>query len=297
MITSVTFLILVATVPLLGGKLSRLGTIRLRAWWTIVASLVIQVFLIEVFAGSFGGVVSATIHLLSYGLAIMFVWHNRHVVGMGIMVFGGMLNLVAIAANGGVMPAQLDALETAGIITDSPEFENSAPVEDAKLWFLGDIFAIPQGIPFANVFSVGDVILVLGGGITAHMVGGSRLGRLLSRRLPGLDASVGETGVDVAPLDRPAHEPIAGDALADLQRRAAAFDQLEAMAEHMGTSPAAIAQRALIDELGRERDQVRAELNELERMRVSYHRELRRLAMQVEAAAGTAPTVRDVPTE
>lgn len=180
MITAVCFLLLVGTVPLLGGRLSRLGEIRLRAWWTIILSLVIQVFLLEVFASTLDGLVAATIHLLSYALAISFVWYNRHVTGMALIVVGGLLNLAAIAANGGVMPAQRSALETAGIITDSPEFENSAIVENARLWFLGDIFAIPENIPFANVFSVGDIILVLGGGITVHTLARSRLGTMLA---------------------------------------------------------------------------------------------------------------------
>ena len=181
MITGVCFLLLVAAVPPLGGRLSRLGEIRLRAWWTIILSLVIQVFLIEVFAATLDGVVAATVHLLSYALALMFVWHNRQVTGMALIVFGGLLNLAAIGANGGVMPAQRDALESAGIIVDSPEFENSAVVDDARLWFLGDIFAVPEGIPFANVFSIGDVILVLGGAVAVHTIAGSRVGTMLSR--------------------------------------------------------------------------------------------------------------------
>ncbi len=177
MITGVVFLILVASVPIFGGRLTRLGEVRLVAWWTLVASLVIQVVLIEVLAGAFGGVLAAAIHLASYGLAFMFVWYNRHIVGMGIMVAGGMLNVAAIAANGGVMPARLEALERAGIISDSVTFENSAPVENARLAFLGDIFAIPEGVPFANVFSIGDIVLVIGGGITVHTVSRSRLTR------------------------------------------------------------------------------------------------------------------------
>ncbi len=181
MITAVCFLILVASVPLLGGSLTKMGTVRLNAWWTIVASLVIQVFLIEILAGSLDGTIAAAFHLGSYGLAIMFVWYNRHVTGMPLMVFGGLLNAAAIAANGGVMPARLEALQTAGIVTDSPEFENSAPVVDAKLAFLGDVFAIPEGIPFANVFSVGDIILVLGGGIAVHTICESRLWQLRHR--------------------------------------------------------------------------------------------------------------------
>ncbi|MEM7324829.1 MAG: DUF5317 family protein [Actinomycetota bacterium] len=184
MITGVCFLLLAATVPLLGGSLSRLGAVRLRAWWAIIAALVIQVFLIEVFAGTLDGLVAATIHLMSYGLAFLFVWHNRQVTGMALIVLGGLLNAAAIAANGGVMPAQRSALETAGIIVDSPEFENSAVVEDARLWFLGDIFAIPEGVPFANVFSIGDIILVLGGAVTVHTIGRSRIGLLLARLDP-----------------------------------------------------------------------------------------------------------------
>lgn len=184
MITAVCFLALAATVPLLGGRLSRLGEIRLKAWWTIVAALVIQVLLIEVFAASFGGVLAAALHLGSYVLALLFVWHNRRVTGISLIVAGGLLNLAAIAANGGVMPAQRSALETAGIIIDSPEFENSAVVDDARLWFLGDVFAIPEGVPFANVFSVGDVILVLGGGMSIHTIGRSRLGVRLARLDP-----------------------------------------------------------------------------------------------------------------
>jgi hypothetical protein len=203
MITGVCFLLLAVTVPLLGGSLIRLGTIRLRAWWTIVAALIIQVFLIEVFAGTLDGLVAATIHLLSYGFAFLFVWHNRHITGMALIVLGGLLNAAAIAANGGVMPAQRSALETAGIIVDSPEFENSAVVDDARLWFLGDIFAIPEGIPFANVFSIGDIILVLGGGVTVHAVGRSRLGLHLARIDPLNRTGSTEHEPDAAPSQPP----------------------------------------------------------------------------------------------
>ncbi|MEM7338456.1 MAG: DUF5317 domain-containing protein [Actinomycetota bacterium] len=184
MITAVVLLLLAATAPLLGGRMSGLGRIRIRGWWTIIVALVMQVLLIEVFAGSFGGVLAAAIHLLSYGVALLFVWYNRRISGMPLIVLGGLMNLAAIAANGGVMPAQRAALETAGIIVDSPEFENSAAVDDARLWFLGDIFAIPEGYPFANVFSIGDIVLVLGGAITVHVFAESRLGRFLVRRTP-----------------------------------------------------------------------------------------------------------------
>lgn len=275
MITSVCFLLFVATVPLVGGRLSRLAEVRLKAWWTIIASLVIQVFLIEVFAGSFGGVVSATIHLLSYGLAIMFVWHNRRITGMALMVFGGMLNLVAIAANGGVMPANLSALETAGIITDSDEFENSAPIDDPTLGFLGDIFAIPEGIPFANVFSIGDIILVIGGGVTVHSVCDSRLGRLWSRRRRTIDTA------DVpAPTDEVA---MLRAELDEARPRLEALARLEAMAEGAGSTPEALALQAGLAELEHQREELLGDLHQMERTRHFYEQELLRLAAKITA--------------
>lgn len=59
-------------------------------------------------------------------------------------------------------------LHTAGLTADE-DFSNSAPMESPTLWFLGDIFAIPASVPLANVFSVGDVIIL--GGVAVAAVG------------------------------------------------------------------------------------------------------------------------------
>ena len=83
--------------------------------------------------------------------------------------------MVAIVANDGVMPASRGALETAGLDIRSGEFANSDFVDDANLGFLGDVFAIPAGWPGANVFSVGDVLMVLGALLVLHAATGSRL--------------------------------------------------------------------------------------------------------------------------
>jgi len=60
------------------------------------------------------------------------------------------------------MPATHGALATAGVTPSGETFANSAYVEHARLWFLGDVFAIPASWPLANVFSVGDVLIALG---------------------------------------------------------------------------------------------------------------------------------------
>jgi Family of unknown function (DUF5317) len=143
-----------------GGSARRLGEIRLRHSWLIFSGLGLQIAVTTLFVGLSPGV-SRAIHVASYGLVIGFLAANRHLTGMTVVLVGALLNFSAIVANGGTMPAQPGALRTAGIVPNR-EFENSAHVEDASLAFLGDVFAVPASWPFANVFSVGDVLIDLG---------------------------------------------------------------------------------------------------------------------------------------
>jgi hypothetical protein len=94
---------------------------------------------------------------------------------MALVALGAALNLLAITANGGVMPASAEALAAAGLPAAEPGFESSAALADPRLAFLGDVFAIPASWPLSNVFSVGDVCI--GAGLTwgLHRICGSRL--------------------------------------------------------------------------------------------------------------------------
>ena len=110
------------------------------------------------------------------------ILRNLHIPFAWMIALGGLMNVVAIAANGGVMPARLGALQAAGLdVAGAGEFTNSDAVEGANLAFLGDVFAIPAGWPGANVFSVGDVVIVLGALLALHALCGSRLGARLPR--------------------------------------------------------------------------------------------------------------------
>ncbi len=175
MIMPLAFLFTVLLVPVFRGEFWKLGAIKLEHRELILASLFIQVLIISVIHGQLSPEIASALHLVSYAFGIGFVWFNRNVIGMPIIVLGGLLNVLAIAVNNGVMPARIGALRTAGIAFDTGDFENSAPVDDARLWFLGDVFAIPERFPFSNVFSVGDIFLVLGGAITVHVVCGSKV--------------------------------------------------------------------------------------------------------------------------
>jgi hypothetical protein len=74
------------------------------------------------------------------------------------------------------MPTSRGALQQAGIpFRPTHGFRNSVYVPHAKLQFLGDVFAIPKGWPLANVFSIGDLLVVVGAFVLVHTVTGSKL--------------------------------------------------------------------------------------------------------------------------
>jgi hypothetical protein len=73
------------------------------------------------------------------------------------------------------MPADPDALEAAGVHQQAGDFANSTAVAHPHLSFLGDVFAVPASWPVSNVFSVGDVILVVAALLALHCLCGSRL--------------------------------------------------------------------------------------------------------------------------
>ena len=174
MIIPVLGLLAVLSPVLAGGSLRRLADLRFRGTWILVTALVAQVVAIEVVPGANHEVLSA-VHLATYVAAGWYVVLNRRIPGLWIVAVGAASNGVAIAANGGTLPASRTALDSAGIHLEPGEFLNSGVLEHPHLGFLGDVFAIPAGFPLANVFSVGDVLIVLGVAWGSHRVCGSRL--------------------------------------------------------------------------------------------------------------------------
>ena len=89
------------------------------------------------------------------------VLRNLDLPGIWLVVLGAICNMAAIASNGGYMPATPEALASLGK-TAPTIYSNSAVVASPNLPWLIDRFALPRGLPFANVFSVGDVLLATG---------------------------------------------------------------------------------------------------------------------------------------
>src|SRR5829696_4584433 len=183
MLIGSALLLCILSVPLMGGRLSSLGELEFRHAWLAVAALVVQVLIISVLPGGGGGL-SEEIHLATYALLGAFLVVNRRIPGLLVIAAGGALNFAAIVSNGGVMPADPDAVAAAGIPQDATEFANSAPADGAPLGFLGDVFHTPAWLPIQNVFSVGDVVIVVGAFLLLHGAARTPLGRMPSRLRP-----------------------------------------------------------------------------------------------------------------
>lgn len=166
--------VLVLSAALTGHGLSRFGQIRIRHGWIVAVALAAQVVAMQVLPGAARPVLSS-VHIATYLAAGGFVWLNRAVPGLWLVALGAASNGVTIAVNGGTLPASASALRTAGLDLDSSEFNNSGVLTDPHLPWLGDVFALPAGIPLANVFSVGDVLVLCGVAWGAHRICGSRL--------------------------------------------------------------------------------------------------------------------------
>ena len=171
------------TVPLAGGRIGRLAEVRLRWAPLLFAALALQMVILVVVPGWDDALLRA-VHLGTYGMLFTFLWVNRRIPGIWIVAVGGALNLIAIAANAGVMPAGPAAVRSAGIASNADEFTNSGLLDHPRLLFLGDIWAIPRGWPLANVFSIGDVVIAIGVFAVVHALCGSRVAPASRRPRP-----------------------------------------------------------------------------------------------------------------
>jgi hypothetical protein len=146
-----------------GGRLRNLEYLALTRPWLVLAALGLQLVAFSPVGAALPQHTAVILHFASYGLLSWFVVLNRHHLGVSIAGLGLGLNLVAIAANGGYMPASRAALDLAGAAYSGETLNNSAVIgPGTHLGFLGDIFAVPAWMPAANVFSIGDVLIVAG---------------------------------------------------------------------------------------------------------------------------------------
>lgn len=145
----------------LGGRWLALGSIPFRWAPLIFIGFLSQLVLFSDAVAERVGAAGPPLYVISTLAVGIAVLRNLGLPGMPLIVLGALSNMAAILANGGFMPAAPGALaalgKTAPII-----YSNSAVVAQPALELLTDRFVLPRAVPFANVFSIGDVLLGLG---------------------------------------------------------------------------------------------------------------------------------------
>lgn len=160
-------LVVIAAALLRGGSLSGFARLSVRHVPLVLGSFLIQLLIFPLI-GERPLLADFTVplYLTSMALLVWWVWLNRHLHGIVLIGAGLMMNLAAIVANGGYMPVDPAAALYAGQVATLPSeiINNNTILSDRniQLWLLTDIFPVPAGVPFATVYSLGDILLTTG---------------------------------------------------------------------------------------------------------------------------------------
>lgn len=153
-----------------GGDIMALARVPFRLGWLAILAVGLQILIFsQWWARSALAGWTPMLYVASLVLLVGLVAANWRLPGLPVVGLGLVSNAVAIALNGGRMPASLAALRTAGlefVILKAGTLGSSANTvllgPETKVPFLCDIFALPSWFPLATVFSIGDVLIALG---------------------------------------------------------------------------------------------------------------------------------------
>lgn len=142
----------VAAGLVLGGRFARLGRLEIAWWPVLVAAIAVR------FVAPMLGAAATILYVVGFAAIATVALTNRGLPGMWLIAAGAALNLVVVAANGG-MPVDEGALVTAG--ATMPGDRLHVALEGAtRLAPLADVIPLPI---VRGVYSLGDVLLALGG--------------------------------------------------------------------------------------------------------------------------------------
>jgi hypothetical protein len=148
------------------GSLANLAHVRIR-WWTLaLGGLIFQLVLFSPPVAGVIGAAGPVLYVGSTAIVLVVLLANVRLPGFWLVGVGALLNLIVVLANGGQMPASAEGFlalyGAAAVPTEA--FSNSTLIGPQTVFpLLGDIFVLPRPIPLANVFSIGDVLIAIGG--------------------------------------------------------------------------------------------------------------------------------------
>jgi hypothetical protein len=146
---------------------------ELRHFWLVVVAFLPQFFAINL-PITRRLVSDSTVVILLFASQLMFfgfVWLNRRILGMSIVLCGVVLNLVVMTANGGFMPISQktashlvseDILRKAQTGSRFGAKDILLRTQDIRFELLADRFLPPTWFPYQVAFSLGDIFIALG---------------------------------------------------------------------------------------------------------------------------------------
>lgn len=169
----VIVVIAVAIVALLtGGSLSNLKNLQFKFPWLVLVAVALKIITNSSLRYTLGisDQLAPKLYMVSLGLVALFVILNISLRGLALIGLGLISNLAAIFFNGGYMPLKREYFmllaspgELEKINQGLPVYNYIATGPDTRLYYLSDIFQMPHWIFITKVFSVGDVLITLGG--------------------------------------------------------------------------------------------------------------------------------------
>lgn len=161
-----------------GGSLLNIATVPMRGAVLIFSGLALQVVVYLPGLRTAPLVVRWGASLYEVALALLLLaallnW--RLGVGLRLATVGLALNILVVVVNGGSMPTNLQAQQQVAGRARAAEIQNTAHYANARaatpqsaLVELSDIIPIPLPGGHGNVYSLGDVLLALGGALVIY---------------------------------------------------------------------------------------------------------------------------------
>lgn len=157
-----------------GGSVKNLHNIRFKQTWLVLVAMAIKIvtntdlrFYLDI-----SNTIAPVLYPSSLALITLFIILNIRLRGLVVVGLGLAGNLLAIVTNAGYMPVKTEYLYLTATASELEIINKGLPVYNyiaagphTKLYYLCDIFLMPNGIFISRIFSIGDILIAIGGSI------------------------------------------------------------------------------------------------------------------------------------
>ena len=152
-----------------GGRMLNIGNIHIRGWLMIIIAFLLQTLPIILGVIPWMSKKGPVFSFTAMVIMLMVVVLNLDKKGFWVIGFGALLNMIAMAYNGLLMPIDLNGLFAVGFqdIVESVgngTVVNYISLDNVSHWskFLGKTIVLPPIYPLAKVISFGDIAISIG---------------------------------------------------------------------------------------------------------------------------------------